>query len=109
MTKEIRAVAKLTVQDGKLDEFKVLAQKCIDAVKAKDKGTLYYDFYFSGHECRVWEHYADSEALLDHAQNVGAYLAPILSIASASFDVFGNPSEEARESLKDLDINYYSF
>ena len=107
--KEIRVVAKLTIQQDKIHEFKELANKCVQAVKEHDDGTRYYDFYYSGTECRVWEHYEDSQALLDHASNVSAYLAPILSIATASFDIFGNPDEEVREALKDLDIKYYSF
>ncbi len=107
--KEIRSIAKLTIQEGKLDEFKALINKILEAVKAKDKGTIYYDVYYSGHECRVWEHYEDSEALLDHAKNVNPWLAPILSIATASFDIYGDPSEEVREGLKDLDITYYDF
>jgi quinol monooxygenase YgiN len=65
-------VAKLTVQEGKEDEFKAAAQEMVAAVKANEAGrTLMYtlaqnrkaptEFYFI-------EAYADDDAAADHGK-----------------------------------------
>jgi hypothetical protein len=45
----------------------------MEIVRAKDTGTLQYEIYFSNDEseCIVVERYQDSEALLEHAANLG--------------------------------------
>jgi quinol monooxygenase YgiN len=37
---ELQSVARLKIQDGKLDEFKRLAAKCAELVRTKETGTL---------------------------------------------------------------------
>jgi hypothetical protein len=41
---ELQCVARLKIHDGKLDEFKRLAE----LVRTKDTGTLQYELYISG-------------------------------------------------------------
>lgn len=38
--KQIQATAQLRIQQGKLDDFKLVAEKCVQPVREKDKGTL---------------------------------------------------------------------
>ena len=68
----IAIIAKLTVQEGKEDEFKVAGAEMVAAVKANEAGrTLQYtlaqstkapaEFYFI-------EAYADADALSDHGK-----------------------------------------
>jgi quinol monooxygenase YgiN len=68
----IAVIAKLTVQDGKAEEFKTAGAEMVAAVSANEKGrTLHYtlgqskdapnDFYFL-------ELYADDAALADHGK-----------------------------------------
>ena len=70
---ELQCVTRLRIHDGKLDEFKRLAAKCAELVRAKDTGTLQYELYFNSDntECLVFERYRDSQALLDHHKNLG--------------------------------------
>jgi hypothetical protein len=39
---EILVIARLKIHDGKLEEFKRVAKKCMQSVRAKDSGTLQY-------------------------------------------------------------------
>ena len=70
---ELQCVTRLRIHGGKLDEFKRLAAKCAELVRAKDTGTLQYELYFNSDntECLVFERYRDSQALLDHHKNLG--------------------------------------
>ena len=65
---ELLCIARLKIHDGKLDEFKHLAARCVELVRTKDTGTLQYDLYFNSEkaECIIFERYRDSQALLDH-------------------------------------------
>lgn len=36
---ELQVTAMLTIHEGKLDEFKHIAEKCMDSVRTKDTGT----------------------------------------------------------------------
>jgi quinol monooxygenase YgiN len=44
---EILVIARLKIHDGKLEEFKRVAEKCLQSVRTKDSGTLQYDWFFS--------------------------------------------------------------
>ena len=50
----------------------------------KDTGTLQYEMYFNDDqsECIVLERYKDSEALIQHAANVGDLMEAILATGS---------------------------
>jgi quinol monooxygenase YgiN len=65
---ELQCLARLTIHDGKLDEFKRLAAKCAELARTKDTGTLQYELYINcdNTECLFVERYRDSQALLDH-------------------------------------------
>ena len=44
---ELQGIARLKIHQGKLEEFKRLAAKCIESVRNRDTGTLQYDWFFS--------------------------------------------------------------
>jgi quinol monooxygenase YgiN len=107
---EISAVMK--IPKGKLEEFKELAAESIRLSKEKDTGTLKYDVYISSDEthCEVREEYKNSEALLEHMVN----LSEVQENAFIDFpvdhvNVYGTPSPELLEAVKDMDIRVYSF
>ena len=106
---EIQSVARLKIHPGKLDEYKRLAAKCLELVRTKDTGTLQYEIYFNGDdtECIVFERYRDSQALLDHFENLGDTMAAILETCSGSGEVCGTPSPELIEQLKDSPVQMY--
>jgi quinol monooxygenase YgiN len=107
---ELLCVARLKIHDGKLDEFKRLAAKCVESVRTKDTGTLQYELYFNSDntECLVLERYRDSQALLDHFKNLGDIMAAILQTCSGSGEICGTPSAELREQLKGSPVQVYT-
>jgi len=64
----------MKIRPGKLEEFKRQAGEIVAQAKAKDTGTLQYDWFLSDDktECEVRETYENSDALLDHVVNIGA-------------------------------------
>jgi quinol monooxygenase YgiN len=107
---ELQSVARLKIHDGNLEEFKRLAAKCADLVRTKDTGTLQYESYFNSDytECLVFERYRDSQALLDHLENMGDTMAAMLQTCSGSGEVCGTPSPELIEKLKGSPVQVYT-
>jgi quinol monooxygenase YgiN len=93
---KIQVTARAAIQEGKLEEFKALAAKCMRTVREKDSGTLQYDWFLNEAqtECVVREAYSDSEAVLQHIANLGAAMGAILAVCDWTFEVFGSPSSE---------------
>ena len=96
------------IQDDKVDEFKALCEKFVEATKNEDK-VLYYGFCFDGSEVHCREAYADGDGVLAHLENVGSLLEEALKIAEITrFEMHG-PEEElakVRDALKDLNPKY---
>ena len=106
---EIQAAAYLKIHPGKLDEFMTAAEKCINTVREKDKGTLQYDWFLNAdhNECHVVERYKDSDSVLEHMGNLGDTLGELLSVSDLSLNVYGNPSEQLKSALQGLDIGFF--
>lgn len=106
---EIQAIAYLKIYEGKLDEFKSVADKCMQIVREKDTGTLQYDWFLSNDnsECQVIERYKDSDAVLDHMTNLGETLGELLSLVDLSLTLYGNPSEKLMAATEGLEISFY--
>jgi quinol monooxygenase YgiN len=66
--------ARLKVRDGELEGFKRQAAELMRLAREQDTRTLRYDWFLSddGTECEVHEAYGDADALVEHAQHVGA-------------------------------------
>jgi quinol monooxygenase YgiN len=107
---DIKVVARLKIHEGRLDEFKGLAEECRKIVQEKDQGTLQYDWFLNQdqNECVVLERYRDSDALMDHMANLGETLGQLLSTGDFSAEVFGNPSEELLKASEGLDVAVYN-
>jgi quinol monooxygenase YgiN len=107
---ELLLIARLRIHDGKLDEFKRVAARCMELVRTKDTGTLEYVQYFNSDEteCLVFERYRDSQALLDHRKNLADVLVAIGQICSVSGEVCGTPSSELTEQLKGGPFQVYT-
>ncbi len=105
-------VINLTIADGKLDEFKKLAAGFFETTEKSEPDTLGYQWYLSegGGRCLIKESFANSEALLEHLQNVGPSLPPLLEIAPIDrFEVFGTASDAARAALAGLGAVHFPF
>ncbi len=109
--KNIQITARFTVHNGKLDEFKRIADNCISVTKEKDQNTLQYDWFFSQDEmeCVVRENYSDSNAVMSHMGNLGDLLGKILEVSDVDLEVFGNPSEELANAAAAFKPKVYSF
>jgi quinol monooxygenase YgiN len=97
---QLQVTARLAIHDGKLDEFKQLAAKCLESVRTKDSGTLQYDWCLSGDqtECVVRDTYRDSAAVLEHLGNLGETLGALLALCDFDLDLYGSPSPELVEA-----------
>ena len=98
---ELQGIARFKFDEGKLEEFKRLSAQCMQIVRTKDTGTLQYEMYFNDDqsECIVLERYKDSEALIQHAANVGDLMEAILATGSVSPELLGEPSADLRAQL----------
>ncbi|MGA9239115.1 putative quinol monooxygenase [Robiginitalea sp.] len=113
LVKPLQLIAHFTIHPGKTDEFKKIVSQCIEVVEAKEAGagTLQYDWHFNADqsECKVIEAYRNSEAVLEHAANIGPYLGQFFEISTFSGEVFGPASESLKKALEGMDIKYYEF
>jgi quinol monooxygenase YgiN len=98
---ELQGVGRLKVHEGKLEEFKRLSVQAMEIVRAKDTGTLQYEIYLSDDqsECIVLERYRDSEALIEHAANLGELAEAILATGLGTGALLGEPSAELKTML----------
>jgi quinol monooxygenase YgiN len=95
---ELQAIVRFRFHDGDVEEFKRLSAQCMEVVRAKDTGTLQYDTYFNDDEteCIVIERFRDSDALIQHGENVAPLMEAITATGSASGELLGEPSAELR-------------
>jgi quinol monooxygenase YgiN len=107
----LEITARLKIHNGQLEEFKKLAEECLSLVKAKDKDTLQYDWYFDEKqtECVVRETYPDSNALLAHIGNLGEVFGKLLALGDFSLEIYGQPSDELLKALSGLKFKVYNF
>lgn len=110
---QIHFRAELTIEEGKIEEFKELVQDMSRVVEANEPDTVNYQFYLNTAEtrCIVHETYANSEAALDHNTGVASQtiLPKIFSISKISrSDVYGNPSEELQKELTGSSTQTYN-
>ena len=98
---ELQGIARFKFDEGKLEEFKRLSTQCMQIVRTKDTGTLQYEIYFNDDqsECIVLERYKDSEALIQHAANVGGLMEAILATGSVSGELLSEPSADLQAQL----------
>ena len=104
---ELVGIARFKIREGKLEEFKRLSAQAREIVRAKDTGTLQYDTYFNDDqsECVVLERYRDSEAAIEHAENLGDLMEAILATISVVHgELLGEPSAELREKLAGSEV-----
>jgi len=107
---ELQGIARIRFHEGKVEEFKRLADQCMEIVRTKDTGTLRYDVYFNADqsECIVLEGYRDSEALLEHAIHLGDLNAAILATGSVSGALLGEPSAELGAMMVDSEVGLFT-
>jgi quinol monooxygenase YgiN len=108
---QIKLHAHFKINEGKLEDFKNLIPQLIAKVKENEPGALEYDWYLNEEkmECKVLETYADSNAVLAHAGNVGELLMKTMEIGILTAEIYGNPSAELSKALEGFAPKVYSF
>ena len=113
MSKKLQLSAHMKIRQGKLEEFKRQAAVIIDQAKAKDPGTLQYDWFLSSDktECEVREAYESSEALLAHVANIREARETLFEkYATDHFMVFyGDPSPEILQKAAAMGVRLKMF
>jgi quinol monooxygenase YgiN len=100
---ELVGIARFKFHEGKVEEFKRLATKAMEIVRAEDTGTLQYDVYLNADqtEAVVVERFRDSEALIEHGEHVADISEAILTTGSVSGELLGEPTAELRAKVGD--------
>jgi quinol monooxygenase YgiN len=106
----LQVIARFSIHDGKLDEFRALAERCMVAVREKDSGTSQYDWFLSDDdsECVVVETYRDSAAVFEHVGSVSEILGELAAVAELKLELFGSPTAELTDALSKLGVRTYS-
>jgi quinol monooxygenase YgiN len=110
---QIHFRAEFTIEEGKIDQYKKLAQEMSKAVEANEPDTIDYQFYLNRAEtkCIVHETYTNSEAVLAHNDGVASQtiLPKIFRVSRISrFEVYGKPSEELQKVLTSFSPQTYN-
>ncbi len=101
---ELQLTVRLAIHEGKLDEFKGLAGRCMAVVREKDSGTLQYDWFINdeGTECVIRERYRDSGAVLEHAANLGDLMGRLMTVSDPVIEIYGSPTDALLEAIAAL-------
>ena len=102
MGSEVHYLLELSINPGKLNEFKMLMAEMIAATE-KEKGTVAYEWCFSadGKTCNNYERFTNSEALLIHLRNFNKNFSTrfLAAIRPTKLTVLGHPNEDAKAAL----------
>ena len=106
---ELQLTTRFAIHDGKLGEFKSLANRCMEVVREMDSGTLQYDWFLSmdGTECVLRERYRDSDAVLEHAMNLGELMGGFMSISDPDVEIYGAPTDALLSAIAGLQPRVY--
>lgn len=101
---QIHYTIQFDVAEGKVAEFERLAQEAIDIVEPAEPETLVYRWQIDGSGSRIQLHerFPNEAAMLAHLSGPAAtqIFPKLMEISEVSrFDVHGDPSPEAAETL----------
>lgn len=108
---ELMGIARFTFHEGKVDDFKRLADECMEIVRTKDTGTLQYDIYFSVDETEaiVIERYRDLSSARRHLTNIGEDLMTAVgATGSVHGELLGEPSAELRANVESGPVRLFT-
>jgi quinol monooxygenase YgiN len=111
--RQITMRAEVTIEEGKIEEYKQLAQEMSKVVEDNQPDTLIFQFYFSRDETKsiVWETFTNSESVLIHMKGVAAQtiFPKISNVCKINrVDMYGNPSEELQKAITNLGPQIYN-
>jgi quinol monooxygenase YgiN len=113
---KLEVSARMTVRQGKLEDFKRQAAECIRQTQEKDTKTLRYDWFLSNdqRECEIREMYENADGLVEHRLHIGAALDKLFNdfADDHAVSVYGEPSPQLLEMAKRMppgSVKWYSF
>jgi len=113
MENHISWIIELDVKEEKIDKATALMEKMVEAAKANEEGTLHYEWFFNDDKttCHIYERYENSEAVLTHLQNLNEHFIDDFmgAFEPKKLNVYGDPSDDAREALDGLGAQYFAF
>jgi quinol monooxygenase YgiN len=110
---KIHCVGHLKAKAGKERDLEALLQEIVDAIEARDPGTVAFGFFHADEPDSyiAVEVYEDSEAALGHLQNVGPLLAKLGDLVDTDggepLQVHGDPSPQLREQYAAFGAVYH--
>ncbi len=107
----IIGVARLTIQEGKAEEFKRMAQRVMELVRTRDTGVIGYDIYLSDDESAavVVEHYADSQTFGAHMAHMSeGLMGELMGIVSITGEILGDLDSELRAGMEGGPFSFYA-
>lgn len=107
---EMHGTSRISIHEGKLDEFKRLAAECVEIVRSKDNGTIEFNLYLNpdSTECFVHERFRDSAAGLEHMRNIGRMMERLSQVCTITGEVCGTPSPELRAAIEAAGVTLYA-
>jgi len=103
-------ILETEIGEGKLDDLKSLMTEMSENTKANEPGTLNYEWFISedNKKCYLFERYENSDAVLVHLSSfMKIYAARFMEILKVKkFELFGNPSDAAKEKLNKMGVKY---
>jgi quinol monooxygenase YgiN len=103
-----RSVA--SVYDGKVEDFKRLAEDLLSAIREHDSDTLNYAIFLDepARVAVIIEQYASSAGWLAHNANLGPLTPRFAEVCEVTaIEFYGDPTPEARAALNGLGARYY--
>ena len=104
---ELLGIARFRFHEGRREEYLRLSERAMEIVRTTEPGTLQYDLYLNDDqtECVFIERYRDSEAAMEHAENLGHLFDAVLATVTVVHgELLGEPSPELRERLAGSDV-----
>jgi quinol monooxygenase YgiN len=93
---DVIGIARLTIHEGKLEEFKHISARAKEIVRERDIGTLQYDVFLdaAGRHALVFERYRDEAALIQHVQNMTetGIMEGVMALCTAEGEILGDVS-----------------
>ncbi len=105
MSEPIVFISRNRVKEGKLEEFKLLYHAGAEKLGREKPGTVAFLAYASddGAEVSIFHVFPDAGAMDRHMEGVAERSKEAFQfIESAGFEIYGAPSEEVRQMMKQL-------
>ncbi len=99
---EIKGIARVKFNPGKVEEWKRLTKEAIEIVRTKDRGTLQYEIFFNQDETEalVFERYRDADSAIEHFSNISHLMEPLMATASVTGESTGNAERENERAAR---------